>query len=412
MATRVRPASIAQPVGLGRGLVLAAMIVCSLSYVINAMDRQVFPSLLVAIDKHYNFALPQGGLLATIFTLGLGLCGILAGTMVQRYGRKNTMLIGIAIYSIFTLLTGVAVGFADMFLYRAFTGAGEAMQNAALFTAVGTYFYRNRAMALGVLNFAYGIGGFFGPLFGTQIFARTGTWQTPFYIYGVLGLIFTVLIALVVPKVFTEAADRAVPDAASDRSGGKLWNRNVVLCAITAAVIGVSMYGYIGLYATYLRTELHYSVPAAGFALSMFGIGALMGIPAGWLGDRFRQRNVILAALVGAMIVGYALFHGFEAPAQQAVLSFLEGTFASGFLFVNVYALIQRSAPPDRVAAASGIFVTCLYLGAAFAGYLFGSLAKAYGWGTAAVIQLDLIVVIGIAAMLMFDDRAARKGTA
>jgi len=78
------------------------------------------------------------------------------------------MLIGIVIYSAFTLLTAVSVGFGDMFVYRALSGVGESMQNAALFSAVGAYFFANRAMALGSLNFAYGLGGFLGPLLGAD----------------------------------------------------------------------------------------------------------------------------------------------------------------------------------------------------------------------------------------------------
>ncbi|HTJ28811.1 MAG TPA: MFS transporter [Candidatus Limnocylindria bacterium] len=390
-------------------LVVAAMLLCCVSYVINAMDRQVFPSLLVGIDKHYGFGLQQGGLLATIFTLGLGACGFFAGGFVQRFGRKRTMLVGIAIYSIFTILTGFALGFGDMFVYRALSGAGEALQNAALFTAVGAYFAANRAMAIGTLNFAYGTGSFFGPLFGTQIAAATGSWQLPFYVYGVLGLVFTVLIALIVPTAFTECEDR---EAVHATSGVKsVWNRNVALCVVAAAVVGVSMYGYIGLYPTYLRTELGYSVQTAGVMASMFGLGALVGIPAGWIGDRVSQRWVIIVSFLCAMVVGYSLFHGFPSPLAQGVLSFLQGAVASGFLFVNVYALIQRSAPPQAVATASGLYVTALYLPAALAGYLFASLSKAYGWGNAASIQLVAVVVVGIIAMLFYDERAARRSS-
>jgi MFS family permease len=411
MTTQVERSKVTtSPPAMTARLVVAAMLLCCLSYVVNAMDRQVFPSLLIGIDKHYGFSLQQGGLLATIFTLGLAACGFTAGGLVQRFGRKRTMLVGIAIYSVFTILTGFAISFGDMFIYRALSGAGEALQNAALFTAVGTYFAANRAMALGTLNFAYGTGSFFGPLFGTQIAAATGMWQLPFYLYGVVGLVFVLLIALVVPTSFTESEDREAAKLPVNAIK-TVWNRNVLLCAIAAAVAGISMYGYIGLYPTYLRTELGYSVQAAGLMASMFGLGALAGIPAGWLGDRFPQRWVIIGSLVGAMFVGYALFHGFASPLEQGTLSFLEGALASGSVFVNVYALIQRSAPTKSVATASGIFVTSLYLPAALAGYLFASLMKAYGWGGAASIQLVAFVVFGIVAMLFYDDRAIRRST-
>ncbi|MDQ3284645.1 MAG: MFS transporter, partial [Actinomycetota bacterium] len=163
------------------------LVLVAASYVINAMDRQVFSVVLPPIREDFSFSLAQGGFLSTIFTLGIGLAGVPSGYLLDRYPRKVVMLIGIAIYSVFTILTVLALGFLDMSLYRAITGIGESMQNAALFSAVGAYFYSRRAMALGTLNFAYGLGSFFGPLFGGIMLQSTGSWKLPFYVYGVLG---------------------------------------------------------------------------------------------------------------------------------------------------------------------------------------------------------------------------------
>jgi MFS family permease len=143
--------------------------------------------------------------------------------------------------------------------------------------------------------------------------------------------------------------------------------------------------------------------------LSMFGIGALMGIPAGYLGDRFDQRWIIIAALVGAIITAYLLFHVGQTPFQQSLLSFLMGTFASGFLFVNVYSLMQRSVRTTTIGRASGTFITSLFVPSALAGYLFGSLVTRFDWGGAAIIQLMLLPLIGIAAMLFLDNSKISK---
>ena len=46
------------------------------SYAINAMDRQIFPLLLTDVRKEYGFSLADGGLLSTIFTLGMAAAGV------------------------------------------------------------------------------------------------------------------------------------------------------------------------------------------------------------------------------------------------------------------------------------------------------------------------------------------------
>jgi MFS family permease len=381
------------------------LVLVAASYVINAMDRQVFSVVLPPIREDFSFSLAQGGFLSTIFTLGIGLAGVPSGYLLDRYPRKVVMLIGIAIYSVFTILTALALGFLDMSIYRAITGIGESMQNAALFSAVGAYFYSRRAMALGTLNFAYGLGSFFGPLFGGVMLQSTGSWKLPFYVYGVLGLVFIGIIGFFVTRRFTEQEEPPSVTAASvdERMPERLLNRNLIIGIITAAIVGTSMYGYLGLYPSFLQEELGFTPTQAGFALSMFGLGALMGIPAGYLGDRFPQRWVIIGALVGAIVTGYVLFNLITTPLQHNVLSFLEGMFASGFLFVNVYSLMQRSVKTTIIGRASGAFITSLYVPSALAGYLFAFLVGRFDWGGAAIVQLVLIPLIGIVAMLFLD---------
>ena len=409
-ATRSAPSAPAVPRPpdtreLGAQLALVMLVVLAASYVVNAMDRQVFPVLLPNISRDYGFSLAEGGFLSTIFTLGIGIGGIPSGYLLDRFSRKTVIVAGIAIYSVFTVLTAFSLSFYDMATYRSLTGVGEAMQNAALFSAVGAYFYQRRAMALGSLNFAYGLGGFFGPLLGAQLFTATGTWKTPFYVYGLAGLVFVVVILAMVPKLFTERAEESRPGGQSaDLMPARLINRNVVLGAIAAVVVGLSMYGYIGLYPTFLREQLGFSPEAAGFAASMFGLGALMGIPAGYLGDRFNQRWVITIALACGMGVGYLLFNVARDAITQDVLSFLEGTFGSGFLFVNVYSFVQRSVRPALIGRASGLFVASLYLPSALAGYLFALLVGQVGWGGAAIGQMVLLPIVGIVAMFLVDE--------
>jgi hypothetical protein len=98
-----------------------------------------------------------------------------------------------------------------------------------------------------------------------------------------------------------------------------------------------------------------------------------------------------------------------QTPFQQSLLSFLMGTFASGFLFVNVYSLMQRSVRTTTIGRASGTFITSLFVPSALAGYLFGSLATQFDWGGAAIIQLMLLPLVGIAAMLFLDNSKISK---
>ncbi|MFJ7078988.1 MFS transporter [Streptomyces sp. NPDC098781] len=398
---------------LTKAVALTTFVLLAASYVINAMDRQVFPVLLPEIREEYGFTLAQGGLLATIFTLGMGLAGVPTGYLLDRLSRKTVILIGIVIYSAFTMLSAVAVGFADMFAYRALSGVGEAMQTAALFSAVGAYFVANRALAFGALNFAFGLGGFLGPLLGAKLGGAYG-WQAPLYAYGIAGLVFVAAIAAFVRRRFTERVEGKTDTGevrSFDHVYPNLYNRNVLLLGVTAIVVVLTMYGYLGLYPTFLQEELNFTKDQAGTAASMFGLGALFGLPAGYIGDRVNQKWVLVTALLAAAVVGYLIFNGPTSPGAQYVLSACEGALGSGFCFVNVYSATQRAVRPDMIGRASGILVSCAYFPASVAGTLFALLVESFDWGMAGLIQLTLLPLVGVAAMLCVDTSRFSNAT-
>jgi len=58
------------PDRLPRMVAIGVLSVIAAGYVVNAMDRIVFPTLLPSLSKEYGFTLGAGGLQATIFTFG------------------------------------------------------------------------------------------------------------------------------------------------------------------------------------------------------------------------------------------------------------------------------------------------------------------------------------------------------
>lgn len=412
MATASMQENSSSHVRLPQNTAFFMLAIVGLTYAVNAMDRVVFSILLPNVSKQFGFSLEQGGFLATVFTLGIGLSGIPTGFLLDRFSRMSVILIGIAVYSVLTILSAFSVGFYDMAIYRALSGVGEGMQNAALFTAVGAYFASNRAATLGSMNFAYGAGSFIGPTLAAYILVWTNDWRAPLVTYGVLGLVMMVVARLTVPSSFTEQRNETVSlatPAARDRIPPGVLNRNVVICALSALTLGVSGYGFLGLYPTFLRTELGFSVTQAGFAASLFGLGALFGIPAGWVADRFNQRWIAIIATLVMLVNSYLMFNVAQTAPAQDVLAFMFGAVGSGAVFVNTYSLIQRCVQPQFIGRASGVVVTFLYLPASIAGYLFAVLRNQFGWGDAALLQLCLVPIIAIVGMMFLDMNAVRR---
>lgn len=389
------------------GFAIAVLIV---SYAINGMDRVLFPVVLTDVRREYGFGLPEAGLLSTIFTLGMGLAGLPTGYLMSRFSRKTVNQIGILIYSAGTIVTVASAGFADMIVYRAVTGIGEAMQLTALLAIFSGYFSRTRAVGIGTLNYAFALGAILGPMLGTRLLVHFGTWRAPMIVFGVLGFVVMALIAVVVRPWLSEAGGGTVREL---RTGGAptLVNGNTIVLALVSVLFGLGLYGYIGMYPTFLREQLHFAPTDVGQIMSIYGFGVLVSLGTGWLGDRFPARAVLSVSFLLAAGVCAVLFNGPTDYLTQAVFSFVLGATFSGTVFVNLAGYHVKVVTDALAGRASGMFVTTVYGSATVAGYLIGWLARQWGWTTAANLQLVLLCIVAALLSLLVHSPPAPKAS-
>jgi MFS family permease len=403
------PSSEATSRATDRAIAVAAIAVLIVSYCVNAMDRTLFPLMLTDVRREFGFSLPQGGLLSTVFTLGMTLAGVPTGYLMSRYSRKTVIQTGILIYSAATVITVIATGFADMLFYRAITGIGEAMQLTALLAVFSSYFSRHRATGVGLLNYAYAGGAAIGPWLGARLLVDYGSWRAPMIIFGLVGFAMMVLIAAVVRPQLSEARGE---DSAVAASGGaaSLNNPNSIVLALLSVLFGLSLYGYLGMYPTFLREQLHFAPPDAGRVMSVYGLGVLVSLFTGWLGDRFSPRLVLGLSFLVASAISALLFNGPTDFATQAALSFVLGATFSGTIFVNLAACHVKSVAANLAGRASGLFVTCVYGSATVAGYVIGWIAGLSGWTVAGNLQLVALCLAGAAiALFLRPQEMAQK---
>jgi len=384
--------------GVAFGVLLA-------SYAINAMDRQLFPLLAPEVRREYGFSLEAIGFLSTVFTLGMAVAGVVTGYLLARFSRKTVLQIGIAVFSAGTALTVLSSGFFDMLIYRAATGIGEAMQLTVLLAIAVSYFASRRGAAVGAINFFFAVGAIIGPLVGGLLISTYQSWRVPMVVYGFIGFAAMAFVAVTVKPWFSETHD--APSGMTDRGGAStLLNRNTLVLTAMSAIGGLVIYGYLGMYPTFLREGLNYPPATAGTVMSIYGLGALGSIGGGWLGDRFSPRLVLGGTFLGAAGLGYLLFHGSPLFVMQSSLSFMWGVVVSGILFVNLAAYHVKALHISLAGRGSGIFVTSLYGSAGVAGYLMGWLAGRAGWVTAGEIQISLLSLTGAAlALTLRPDR-------
>ncbi|MEY2410503.1 MAG: transporter, Spinster family, sphingosine-phosphate transporter [Verrucomicrobiota bacterium] len=156
----------------------------------NYLDRYVMAAVLGPVKNHFNLSDGEAGRTTTTFMLGYFVTAPLFGFLGDRISRKWLVAAGIAIWSIGTLLTGMASTFFLFLSFRVLVGVGEASYATISPGVISDAFPAGkRNNALTIFYVAIPVGAALGYLLGGQVEARWG-WRHAFIWAGVPGLVF------------------------------------------------------------------------------------------------------------------------------------------------------------------------------------------------------------------------------
>jgi len=167
----------------------------TLVYIFNYLDRTIIYILLPLIKKEMAFTDLQLALLGSMsFVIFFTVLGIPFGRLADRAVRKNMIAAGLAVWSVFSGLTGFANGFWSLLICRVMVGVGEATLGPAALSLLSDYFPpRVRATVQAIYSsgiaigagLAFFLGGWLGQYYG---------WRVAFYALGFPGLVVAVLV--------------------------------------------------------------------------------------------------------------------------------------------------------------------------------------------------------------------------
>src|SRR4051794_16551818 len=93
-------------------------------YMLDAFDLIVLTLSLSAIGATFNVGTGATGALSTVTLSASAIGGILGGVLADRIGRARTLMLTVAVYSVFTFLSGLATSYAMLMVFRVFQGIG------------------------------------------------------------------------------------------------------------------------------------------------------------------------------------------------------------------------------------------------------------------------------------------------
>ncbi|HEX3513341.1 MAG TPA: DHA2 family efflux MFS transporter permease subunit, partial [Trebonia sp.] len=191
-----------------RYLVLA---ICCMSLFIVGLDSTIVNVALPDIGR--TFRAPVSGLQWTIdaYTLVLAALLMLSGSTADRLGRRRVFQIGLALFTIGSLLCSLAPGLGWLVTFRMLQAVGGSMLNPVAMSIITNTFTKpaERARAIGVWGGVFGLSMAMGPVVGGALVDSVG-WRGVFWVNIPVGIAAILFTALFVPE--SKAARARRPD--------------------------------------------------------------------------------------------------------------------------------------------------------------------------------------------------------
>jgi EmrB/QacA subfamily drug resistance transporter len=418
---------------------LALYVLC-LGMLMIVLDVTIVNVALPSIQEDLHFSTSSLAWVVNAYLIAFGGLLLLAGRLGDLIGRRRIFLAGVALFTVSSLLCGVAQAAWWLVAARFVQGVGGAMTSAVILGMIVTMFpadseagQREQAKAIGVFAFVASAGGSVGLLAG-GVLTQSINWHWIFFVNLPIGVatalaarrlvpdepgiglregadvpgavLITAALMLGVYTIVGPAAKQGWGSAATLLLGAgslallgafiarerraasplmplRIFRLRPVAAANAIQVLSVAgMFGMFFLGALYLRKVLGYDALQIG--LAFLPVTVAMGT----LSIRYSERIFVAlgarrALLLGLSLVGAGLVVSALAPvhasyATQVAPSMLLLGLGAGTAFPALMNLAMSGATPQDAGLASGLVNTTAQVGGALGLAVLATLATSH----------------------------------
>jgi ACS family D-galactonate transporter-like MFS transporter len=382
----------------------------AISVLINYVDRGTLAIAAPLLKEDLHLSPSQLGILLSAFFWTYAPFQIVSGWLVDKFDVNWLLALGLLIWSVATLTTGLLHGFALMFVVRLILGIGESVSYPSYNKIVAKHFQESlRGRVNGMVSAGWAGGPALGTLIGGLLVAHVG-WRLFFIVLGSASLLWLPAWIRRMPR------GPGLPVAKTAKPAGMF--EIVLQRSAWGTFIGLFSFNYIWYFQiTWLP---FYLVRQRGFSLqimSLVGGGAflVLGVSAllcGWLADRWiistKNPTRVLKGFCGG---GLAL----SATAFFAVFLIKDHTVAMATLFLscaslglgaaNLWTMTQILAGPQTAGRWTGLQNVCGNIAGMVAPALVGIIVERTGGFFWAFAMTSAVSLLGAAGYIFVVDR-------
>ncbi|MEV7227403.1 DHA2 family efflux MFS transporter permease subunit [Polymorphospora sp. NPDC051019] len=446
-----------------RGNPWAILAVLALAYFLTQLDVAVLavaiPSVMADLDATTDQVV--WSISAYIFVLAVVL--ITAGRLGDLYGRRRLFVIGVALFTLFSLTAGLAETPGQLIASRAAQGLGAALLTPQTLALLVEFFPADRrGMALGIRGAVGGVAAVTGPVVGGVLVSALD-WRWVFLVNAPLGVAMLVLAWLVIPETRPERRHRldllgvliasaalfcltfAISQGERYAWNGWIWallagsgvlfaafvvqqrgrqdseplvpfglfrDRNYTLMNAFSLTTSGTVIGLVLVLSLFLQSVLGMDPLAAGLVIVPASLFSTLFDPvAGKLSERVEGKHLLLVGAVltagGMLWAMTAMYEGADWQSFVAPMSVIG--IGNAFLFTPLAVVALGGVQPKLAGAASGVLVTALQIGSMIGSAAVGAVLQGTGVSvTAETARTAMLLLVVVAALGALACLAAR----
>jgi predicted MFS family arabinose efflux permease len=352
----------------------------------NFFDRQILGAVGETVKNQLELSDTALGTLGTAFIVLYAIIGVPLGRLTDKIMRTRILAVGVTVWSLFTVLSGMAVTYTQLFLARLGVGVGEASCAPAASSLIGDLFpaaKRAKALAIFMLGLPIGVALSFAV---SSWFAQQYGWRSAFYLAGIPGVICAVLALLIREPKRGGAETHNI--STQKREGSPYW---LVLSIptmwwiiLSGALHNFNMYAIGSFLSPFLQRVHRISEFEAGLvSMVAFGLAGIPGLMIGGaLGDSIMRKRpngrMVVSAIAIAISVPFTYF-ALQTPVGSVATYTILMSIACAAMYVyysTVYSTIQDVIEPSLRGTAMALYFFAMYvLGAALGPLGMGALS-------------------------------------
>lgn len=356
--------------------------------VIAFMGIGLVDPILKPIAEQLEASPSQVSLLFTSYLVVMAIAMLITGYVSSRLGPKRTLLLGLVVIIVGSVLAGLSDGVGGIIGWRGVWGLGNALFVATALSTIVASARGSVAQAIILYEAALGVGIAVGPLVGGVL--GNISWRGPFFGVGVLMAIALVVTAFLLPA--TPPAARAIRLGDPFRA---LAHRGLLSIAVAALLYN---FGFFTLLAF---TPFVLGFSAIPIGLIFCGWGIALAITSVFVAPVLQRRLGSLRSVIASLTCFALVLAVMAVLTEQKAVLIVCVVVAGLFLGINntlVTEIVMEVAPVERpVASAAYSFVR--FGGGAIAPYLAGKLGEDVGphvpfWVGAAGVALGALLLV------------------